>query len=213
MSTNTEGYFEVSYRNYLRQNPSCKTSWYLEIVLRFQNPGGRLLDIGCAYGLFLEKAELFYQVYGTEIHEYALRAAGKRLVNARLRGDSLPSIGFVEEMNVITLFDVIEHVHDLPNSFLSIKRQLSLGGIIVIVVPVYDGPFGPLVHLLDKDETHIHKESRYFWLDKISSHFAIVFWCGVYRYLMFGRWYIHLPTRMFRSFSPAILVVGRKEKH
>src|SRR5262245_42856745 len=113
----SRGYFEQNYKDYYRQNPPYKIARYLEVVSRFQKAGGNLLDIGCGYGLFLEEAQKFYKVYGIEMHEYALEAANKRLVDVPIRNDALPTISFAEQMSVITLFDVIEHVPDLSSSF------------------------------------------------------------------------------------------------
>lgn len=39
---------------------------------------GRLLDIGCAFGMFLKIASKYYEPYGVEISEYASNYAKKR---------------------------------------------------------------------------------------------------------------------------------------
>ena len=92
----------------------------------------------------------------------------------------------------------------------AIVRMLRPGGHFMLVVPVYDGLSGPFVRRMDKDPTHIHKLARREWLTWMESRFAIVEWWGMVRYLLPGRLYLHLPTRLGRDHTPAILVVGRR---
>jgi hypothetical protein len=81
----------------------------------------------------------------------------------------------------------------------------------VFVVPVYDGPLGPVVRMLDGDPTHVHKESRDFWLDWAGERFVIQEWCGVFRYLLPRGPYINWPTQALRRIAPAIAVVVRNK--
>jgi hypothetical protein len=87
---------------------------------------------------------------------------------------------------------------------------LRPGGILLIVVPVYDGPLGPLVTLFDRDPSHVLKESRQYWLSCLSRHFEIIEWQGAFRKLLWGTRYMHLPTTSFRQIAPAIAIVARK---
>jgi hypothetical protein len=75
---------------------------------------------------------------------------------------------------------------------------------------VYDGPTGPIIHALDHDPTHVHKRGRDFWLDWTRQHFVLNRWCGIYRYLLPGGYYVHVPTRLLRRATPAIAVVAHK---
>jgi hypothetical protein len=88
--------------------------------------------------------------------------------------------------------------------------MLRPGGWFLMVVPVYDGACGPLIRTMDRDPTHVHKLGRGEWLAWVGRHFEVVEWWGIVRYLLPGRFYLHLPTRLGRGHTPAILVVGRR---
>src|SRR5881397_3923304 len=67
----------------------------------------------------------------------------------------------------------------------------------------------PAVHLLDRDATHVHKQSRGFWLRWAEERFVLVDWIGLCRYLLPGGYYVHYTTHAWRRFTPAIAVVAR----
>src|ERR1700731_2397307 len=83
----------------------------LAFVRRHQ-AGGRLLEIGCAYGFFLQEAATFYEVTGIEIAEAAARSCrerGLRVVTGLADERILAQLGM---MDVIVMLDVIEHLPD-----------------------------------------------------------------------------------------------------
>lgn len=97
---------------------------------------GRLLDVGCAYGFFLELAKKNgWQVQGLEISEAAYRYA-KNSLKLPVLNKTLEDAKFKNEsFDAVTLFDVIEH---LPNPKATIKearRILKPNGLIVITTP------------------------------------------------------------------------------
>jgi SAM-dependent methyltransferase len=126
---------------------------------------------------------------------------------ARADIDQIP---FPGPFDIITAFDVIEHIPSLDTVASAVRSLLAPEGHFVIVVPVYDGVTGPLIRALDKDETHVHKRSRDFWLGWIRENFVLVQWWGIYRYLVPGLGYVHVPTRVWRRFTPAIAVIARR---
>src|SRR5262249_58711932 len=93
-------------------------------------------------------------------------------------------IPFDDRFPVVTAFDVIEHVDALDPLASDINHHLADGGIFFFVVPVYDGPLGPVVRALDHDPTHVHKQPRAFWLEWARRHFELVDWWGLVRYLL-----------------------------
>ena len=99
---------------------------------------------------------------------------------------------------------------NLDGVYRSIHAMLRPGGIFVLVVPVYDGLSGPLIRLLDKDPTHVHKVPRDFWLKWGASDMELVDYIGVVRYLLPWGYYLHLTTRFWRRHTPAVLAVFRK---
>ncbi len=91
--------------------------------------GGRMLDVGCYLGLFLDVARARgWQTHGVEPSAWAARRAQEKkhqVVNAPLRAANLPA----ESFDLVTLWDVIEHLHDPQGQLKEIHRLLKPGGI------------------------------------------------------------------------------------
>ena len=101
---------------------------------------GRLLDVGCAYGFFLEEAKRFYQVAGIELAREAAAACRRRGLNVSNGVADAGNLAAIGMLDVIVLLDVIEHLPD-PRGTLSLcASHLNPGGIIVITT----GDFGSL---------------------------------------------------------------------
>ena len=204
-------YFEKTYRSYSRQNPRRKLRFYRELVegIAPRDRTPRILDIGCAFGAFLSEVDPGWKRFGIDVSEFAIDRAARALPDATFARADITEIPFPGPFDVITALDVIEHVPSLDQAASSIKAKLSGDGCVLFVVPVYDGLTGPAVHLLDRDETHLHKRSRGFWLRWAEEHFVPVKWLGLFRYLLPGGYYLHFSTRAWRRFTPAIAVVAR----
>ncbi len=96
---------------------------------------GRLLDIGCSCGYFMEvAASRGYDVQGVEFSRSAIATANPGIRSRIFEGtlESLPVNGLFD---VASAFDLIEHVHS-PRSFLRrCATLLKPGGILVISTP------------------------------------------------------------------------------
>lgn len=97
--------------------------------------GARLLEAGCAYGLFLERA----QRHGVEVAGQELSASAADRVRADLDVDvhegHLDDLAGTSAFDVVCAWDVIEHVPD-PASFLAAARELTRpGGLVVLSCP------------------------------------------------------------------------------
>lgn len=208
-----ERYFARTYRDYERQNPRRKLEFYRRVVERVACPDAprRIHDVGCALGRFLAVLGDDWERCGSDVSAYALSAAARVCTDAVLaQADAGAANPFQRPFGVVTAFDVIEHVDDLQAVGRSVAEQLAPAGRFIFVVPVYDGLCGPIVHLLDRDPTHVHKQSRRAWLAWAEEWFDVLEWQGVFRWLVPGGPYLHLPTRRLRRHAPAILVVCRK---
>jgi SAM-dependent methyltransferase len=205
-------YYETAYRNYSRQNPPRKLRFYRGLVERGAptDRAPRILDIGCAFGAFLSALNPEWQRFGTDVSQFATDRAAFAVPGATFARADIGEIPFQGPFDVITAFDVIEHIPSLEGVAAFVRSRLMPGGHFVFVVPVYDGVTGPLIRLLDKDETHVHKRSRDFWLGWARENFVLLDWCGIYRYLIPGLGYAHLPTRLWRRFTPAIAVMAQR---
>ena len=97
----------------------------------------RLLDVGCGNGYFLsvakEKCQHCYGMeFSTKLREFAQRKTGLPIFTQDL--DSLPELGF----DIITLFDVLEHIPDPMPFMRSVDRLLNPGGGVLIFTPNFD---------------------------------------------------------------------------
>jgi SAM-dependent methyltransferase len=96
--------------------------------------GGRLLDVGCATGLFLQVASAAFDAHGVEpdpITSDQARAAGHDVVTGTVQD-------VTGRFEAITLFHVLEHL-DSPRATLArVRELLTPGGIVLIETPTVD---------------------------------------------------------------------------
>lgn len=97
---------------------------------------GRILDIGCAWGFFLDRCkQRGWEVCGVELShveaDYARRRFGLEVFNGALGDARFPGRHF----DVVTLWHVFEHIHDPLATLAEIRRILKPGGVVVIAVP------------------------------------------------------------------------------
>jgi SAM-dependent methyltransferase len=115
--------------------------------IRRYRPDGNLLELGCAYGFFLAEAAAYYNVTGIELAKEAAdhgRRAGLNVVHGVADEATLARMG---KLDVIVLFDVIEHLQQPGETLALCERHLAPKGIIVITT----GDFGsPLARLMGK---------------------------------------------------------------
>ncbi|MBI4215481.1 MAG: class I SAM-dependent methyltransferase [Parcubacteria group bacterium] len=206
-------YFERLYRGSGDRNSPGKLDIYLKLIKRSLlgvRQGDSLLDIGCGYGRFLKLAENEFVTYGIDPSEFAINEAGKYAVNTKFEVAAILSYRPKKLFDVITCFDVLEHVPDVEKSVLKIKSWLKPKGIFFCVIPVYDGPLGWIAGKLDRDETHINKWSRDRWLGLFAKHFKVITIWGAVRYSFGAFGYFHLAIPWLARWGQAILAVMRK---
>ncbi len=120
---------------------------------------GRLLDVGCAYGFFLKEAHPFYQVSGIEISPQAAefcRRSGLQVVTGTVEQTSLQQLAV---MDVIVMFDVIEHLPDPRRTLELCCRRLTGDGIIVITT----GDFASLYARLARRHWRLMTPPQHLW--------------------------------------------------
>ncbi len=128
-------------------------------ILRFQH-SGRLLDIGCGLGLFLESMMPPFEGYGTDISPYGVAIAQQRLPQARLFvGSILEGLPLQVNFNVITAINVMEHLEAPEQAVAAIQRQLVPGGLFVAHLPTIGNRWQAQLYKgsYDQDPTHIYR--------------------------------------------------------
>jgi SAM-dependent methyltransferase len=163
-------------------------------------------------GLFLETIGSEYDCAGCDVNTFGVEQTRGRTGLERLHVGSTETLSLEPAPDVVVAWDVLEHLPDLDGALRTIHTHLAAGGHLIGVVPVYDGPLGWLVHWLDKDPTHVTKQSRRFWLRKLAgSGFAVREWGGILRRLV-GSHYVHLtrPQPLLRRLGSAVYFVAQR---
>lgn len=125
------GKYKHSYIDYLGSQETISREFAKTLKhVRAEGPqSGKLLEIGCAYGLFLQHAKEFYDVYGVEIVPEAAaycQATGlPKVKSGVLTREDMDRIG---EIDVAVMLDVIEHIDDIEETFGLIAEKIRIGG-------------------------------------------------------------------------------------
>jgi SAM-dependent methyltransferase len=101
-------------------------------------PGGRLLDVGCAAGMFLDIAKQYCPslevLEGIEISEAA--AAGAKRKGYKVYVSTIEDADLPEDFyDLIVMQQVIEHVHDPRAVLAKLRRALRKNGRLVMETP------------------------------------------------------------------------------
>lgn len=212
-----EDYFAKTYGgtggSYAARTTPNKWRSMVDFIRAYVPSFDSALDVGCAEGSFLAHAvRAFPKVewQGTDVSEYALEKARAALPRLRLQQSGAEKLPFADaSFDLVTAFDVLEHVPELKAGVNELHRVLKPGGYLMVTVPVYDGPLGWVVEALDKDPTHLHKHGRRWWLDgDLSSRFELLEWHGAWRYYL--RRYWHFRGKRLRDASPAIVMAWKR---
>jgi 2-polyprenyl-3-methyl-5-hydroxy-6-metoxy-1,4-benzoquinol methylase len=99
--------------------------------------GERLLDVGCATGFFMEAAaEAGFDVRGVEFSTVAISLARSDIRERIVRGDVNELLrNDIQKFDVVTAFDIIEHVQNPANFLQQLHEILRPGGLIAISSP------------------------------------------------------------------------------
>ena len=106
----------------------------VSVIRRHFARPGRVLDVGCAAGYFLKvMQEEGWEVTGVEPSDAIRPQAAERLGAERVRGGLLHEQGFEDgSFDLITLWDVIEHIPDFVGALEEVRRLLAPGGKLLI---------------------------------------------------------------------------------
>ncbi len=118
---------------------------HLRPLEKIKAPPGKLLDVGAYTGVFVEiAAQHGWEAYGVEPSHWAVeqaRACGLHMIEGTLASPELEAASF----DVMTMWDVIEHVTDPLGEIRQAQRLLKPGGLIVIHTMDIDSLFARLI--------------------------------------------------------------------
>jgi len=107
----------------------------LRVIARHQR-AGRVLDVGCGPGFFLEAAQRRgYEAWGLDPSAYAVELA-RRACGDRVRQGVLETAPFpAGHFDLLTAFDAFEHVYQPLDFVAAAERLLARDGVLVITTP------------------------------------------------------------------------------
>jgi|ERR687898_128654 ubiquinone/menaquinone biosynthesis C-methylase UbiE len=155
-------FYDAYNSEYYTERITNKSKKHMMMYLKFlrKRSSLKMLDVGCGEGSYVRDAiEEGIDAYGIDISTHALENALAE-VKDRTSYGSITKIPFGdEEFDVMTAFDVIEHIHpkDTSKMVQEIRRVLKPNGIIIITTP--NSNFGGWVY----DLTHINVRPPRFW--------------------------------------------------
>lgn len=128
----------AGYSQYETQEPEYLAT-FTEDVRRIAEftPSGRVLDVGCGYGYFLQCAlDAGYDAYGIDLSPAAVKLAAERYPGRVFCG-ALEEVPEIQDRRFDVIFGshLIEHLTE-PGAFLeTASRLLRPGGLVVLVTP------------------------------------------------------------------------------
>ena len=160
-----DGYFAgEEYEDYLGDRQVFKRQFEdrLHEVMLYRKEGD-LIEIGCAYGFFLELAKAFFSVRGFDICRGPVRFAQEQLGLPASCEDFSRSSVPPESADIVAMWDTIEHLPRPDLTLQAASQALRLGGYIFLTT----GDIGSLLARIRRENwrlihppTHLHYFSR-----------------------------------------------------
>lgn len=156
--------------------------FYANLVRKFGPKSGRVLEVGCGLGHLLawlasskatqSESQPGYEVYGTDINEWALDEARKIIPQGQFhlcRAEDLSPFPD-NHFQVVVTKHVVEHLPKPELAIAEMARVLAPGGLLLLATPNFDSP----MRLWKKerwigyqDKTHISLLPPAEWLEML----------------------------------------------
>jgi len=147
----TDYYNDVNLRQYI--------SYYKKFRIKYFNQNwktitdikssGKALDFGASFGWFLECTPKTWDIVGLEPSEKAFSFARSKGINIQ-QGDENKLKNKKSTYDLITLWNVFEHMPDPINLLKIFNRSLKPGGLLVIAIPNRNGLISKFSYFLSK---------------------------------------------------------------
>ena len=197
-------YRYIYWNGYESLNIRVRWEPIIKEIMRFKQ-GGKILDIGCAYGFLLKFLPNSFEKYGVDRSKIAVNRAKRENPQAKIYLGDFTKTKFEENsFDVITVFETLEHVVELGKTIEKAHSLLKEDGYLIASFPIVES-------FLEKkwftmfDKTHINPSGRV--LGEIKRRFNIV----SNKYTFDCVKFIMIPS--FRTFPvhQSYFIVGHKK--
>lgn len=141
---------------------------------QYGNNFSSLMEIGCGTGFVLKGIARHFpgvRLVGSEIYPDGIFFAAQRLPDCEFLQLDARRIPFVDEFDVVGVFDVIEHIEDDMSVLRQIYQSLKPYGLLLLTVPQH--PW--LWSKLDENACHVRRYAKQDLIEKLSlSSFQII---------------------------------------
>lgn len=136
----SEGYYEgdptrSAYADYELDKPLIVHNMHKFFTfIADRKPSGKLLDVGCAFGYVVEIAKARgYDAYGFDPSSFAAGKASALVGTKRIQEGTIAEVVYPKaNFDVITMFDVFEHLQDPLADMKKLSSLLKTDGLIII---------------------------------------------------------------------------------
>jgi SAM-dependent methyltransferase len=145
----TEDYFSGGhadgYANYAATEPILRRQFAREVAfLRRHCPAGQLVEIGCAFGFFLQEAISYFAVGGIELSEAAAAHCRRLGLNVVTGEASEQVLAQFAPVDAFVLLDVVEHLSDPFDTLRRCMQHLKPRGRILLTTGDFGSPLARL---------------------------------------------------------------------
>lgn len=138
----TSDELNTHYNKYVRGNSLSEITIkrYEELLEKFEpyRETNNIIDVGCGDGFFLQVAkQRGWNVYGTEFTDKAVEVCSAKGISM-IKGPLNPANYSKDFFDIVTSFEVIEHINNPIDEILKFKTILRHGGIAYVTTPNFN---------------------------------------------------------------------------
>jgi len=214
MITNKKRFYDKYNKDYYQERIKYYSKIHMIKYIKYLRKKRKIkwLDVGCGLGFLIKEAvDEGIDCYGIDISEYAVANA---IVKDRVRLGSITEIPFKNgSFDVVSAFDVIEHVHpkDTEKAISEIYRVLKNDGLLILTTPHPCGLTDNWVY----DLTHINVRPPRFWkrlLENYGFKVKLAYIPTFLKYYIYQKFSISIPLPDWLAFKleePMRYLIGK----
>jgi 2-polyprenyl-3-methyl-5-hydroxy-6-metoxy-1,4-benzoquinol methylase len=147
----TEEYFQGEqadgYSDYVGSEHVLRAEFrtVVEDLRRAGASGGKLLELGCAYGFFLAEAKPYFEVHGIEVSDSAVRFCRSRGLDVEPGPLTAEYVHRRAPFDAVVMLDVIEHLTEPDEAVTLLRRALKPGGKLLLSTGDWESGFSRIM--------------------------------------------------------------------